>query len=82
MADTTDERVVRLLEEIRDTQREHLERYKEGLRNQADSVAMQRQMQQAAMRRMKLLPWLLGIVMFLIAIVLGMLVRIIMFRYR
>jgi hypothetical protein len=43
---------------------------------------MQRQMQQAAMRRMKLLPWLLGIVMFLIAIVLGMLVRIILFRYR
>lgn len=37
----TDERILRVLEEIRDLQREHAERYGEALRNQAESIRLQ-----------------------------------------
>ncbi len=39
----SDERVVELLTEIRDLQRTHLEKYEEALRNQAESIAAQKQ---------------------------------------
>lgn len=45
----TDERVVRLLEEIRDLQRQHAERYGEALRNQEESIRLQ----QAGLRRVR-----------------------------
>ncbi len=45
----TDERVVRLLEEIRDLQRHHAERYGEALRNQEESIRLQ----QAGLRRVR-----------------------------
>lgn len=45
----SDERVIRLLEEIRDLQRQHAERYGEALRNQEQSI----QLQQAGLRRVR-----------------------------
>jgi CHASE3 domain sensor protein len=47
--DTTDDRMVRLLEEIRDLQRQHAERYGEALRNQEESIRLQ----QAGLRRVR-----------------------------
>jgi CHASE3 domain sensor protein len=45
----SDDRVVRLLEEIRDLQRHHMERYGEALRNQEESIRLQ----QAGLRRVR-----------------------------
>jgi CHASE3 domain sensor protein len=45
----TEERVIRLLEEIRDLQRQHAERYGEALRNQEESIRLQ----QAGLRRVR-----------------------------
>ncbi|HJR51388.1 MAG TPA: hypothetical protein VJ794_09805 [Gemmatimonadales bacterium] len=45
----SDERVIRLLEEIRDLQRQHAERYGEALRNQEQSI----QLQPAGLRRVR-----------------------------
>ncbi len=45
----TDDRVIRLLEEIRDLQRQHAERYGEALRNQEESIRLQ----QAGLRRVR-----------------------------
>ena len=47
----TEDRTVRLLEEIRDLQRQHVERYGEALRNQQESIRLQ----QAAMRRVRVI---------------------------
>ena len=47
----TDERVIRLLEEIRDLQRQHGERYGQALRNQEESIRLQ----QAALRRVRVI---------------------------
>jgi CHASE3 domain sensor protein len=46
----SDERVIRLLEEIRDIQRQHAERYGEALRNQEESIRLQ----QAGLRRVRI----------------------------
>ena len=46
----TDDRIVRLLEEIRDLQRQHAERYGEALRNQEESIRLQ----QAGLRRVRI----------------------------
>jgi len=48
-----DDRALRLLEEIRDLQRQHLENYKEGLRNQRESIELSRQFSDQAARRLK-----------------------------
>ena len=45
----TDDRLIRLLEEIRDLQRQHAERYGEALRNQVESIRLQ----QAGLRRVR-----------------------------
>ena len=45
----SDEPVIRLLEEIRDLQRQHAERYGEALRNQEESIRLQ----QAGLRRVR-----------------------------
>ncbi len=47
----SDDRTVRLLEEIRDLQRQHMERYGEALRNQQESIRLQ----QAAMKRVRVI---------------------------
>ena len=44
-----DDRMIRLLEEIRDLQRHHGERYGEALRNQEESIRLQ----QAGLRRVR-----------------------------
>jgi hypothetical protein len=46
-----DDRVIRLLEEIRDLQRQHAERYGEALRNQEESIRLQ----QAGLRRVRII---------------------------
>jgi hypothetical protein len=46
-----DDRVVRLLEEIRDLQQRHMERYGEALRNQEESIKLQ----QAGLRRVRVI---------------------------
>ena len=48
---TDDDRVVRLLEEIRDLQREHAQRYGDALRNQGESIRLQ----QAGLRRVRVI---------------------------
>jgi hypothetical protein len=47
----TDDRVIRLLEEIRDLQRQHGERYGEALHNQQESIRLQ----QVALRRVRII---------------------------
>ena len=47
----TDDRTIRLLEEIRDLQRQHAERYGEALRNQEESIRLQ----QAGLRRVRVI---------------------------
>jgi len=51
----SDEQVVKLLEEIRDLQRQHVENYKEAIRNQQESIRMQKEWQAQATRRLRLL---------------------------
>jgi CHASE3 domain sensor protein len=46
-----DDRIIRLLEEIRDLQRQHGERYGEALRNQQESIRYQ----QAGLRRVRVI---------------------------
>ena len=46
-----DDRIIRVLEEIRDLQRQHMERYGEALRNQQESIRLQ----QAGLRRVRVL---------------------------
>lgn len=42
----TDEKVVKVLEDIRELQREHLAQYKVALQNQQEAIAMQKRMAQ------------------------------------
>jgi t-SNARE complex subunit (syntaxin) len=44
-----DEQVIKLLEEIKDLQTQHLEKYKEALKNQQEAIEIQRR----AVRRQK-----------------------------
>jgi hypothetical protein len=46
-----DDRVIRLLEEIRDLQRAHVENYKDALQNQQESIRMNREWQRKASQR-------------------------------
>lgn len=55
----SDERVIRLLEEMRDLQRQHLERYAEALRNQQESLRLQ----QAGVRRVRGILGFAGVVL-------------------
>ena len=64
----TDERVIRLLEEVRDLQREHLEHYKEALRNQAEAIQLQREWSAATKRRLRVVFVLIAIVLALIIV--------------
>ena len=59
-----DEQVIKLLEEIRDLQKLHIENYKEALRNQQESIDIQKR----ASRRQKItsLVWGLILVAFLV----------------
>ena len=46
-----DDRIVKLLEEIRDLQRQHVENYKDALRNQEESIEMNREWHRKASQR-------------------------------
>ena len=47
----TDDRLIQLLEEIRDLQKEHVQRYGEALRNQQESIRLQ----QTGLRRVRVI---------------------------
>ena len=64
---TDDDRVIRLLEEIRDLQRHIVERYGEALRNQEKSIRLQ----QAGLRRVRVI---LGFATIALVLAVGMLV--------
>jgi hypothetical protein len=64
---TDDDRVIRLLEEIRDLQRHNVERYGEALRNQEESIRLQ----QAGLRRVRII---LGFATIALVLAVGMLV--------
>lgn len=53
----TDEKIVRLLEEIRDLQKLHVENYKDALKNQQEAILIQKQ----AVRRQKITQVVLGL---------------------
>jgi hypothetical protein len=57
----TDDRIVRVLEEIRDLQRQHVERYGEALRNQQESIRLQ----QAGLRRVRVILGFAAVVLIL-----------------
>ena len=61
-----DDRVVRLLEEMRDLQRQHVESYREALRNQAESIRLQ----QVALRRIRLVLGFAAVALILVLVVL------------
>ena len=63
----TDDRIARLLEEIRDLQRQHGERYGEALRNQQESIRLQ----QAGLRRVRVI---LGFAAVVLVLAVGMLI--------
>lgn len=58
-----DEQVVKLLEEIRDLQKLHVENYKDAIKNQQEAIALQKN----AMRRQKI--FLALLIVFIAAIV-------------
>jgi hypothetical protein len=62
-----DDRVIQLLEEIRDLQRRNVERYGEALRNQEESIRLQ----QAGLRRVRVI---LGFATIVLVLAVGMLV--------
>jgi hypothetical protein len=45
-----DDRIVKLLEEIRDLQRQHVANYQDALRNQQEAIGMQRAATRRVMR--------------------------------
>jgi hypothetical protein len=67
----TDDRVVHLLEEIRDLQREHAQRYGEALRNQQESIRLQ----QTGLRRVRII---LAFAAFVLVLAIGTLLVLLM----
>jgi CHASE3 domain sensor protein len=63
----SDDRIIQLLEEIRDLQRQHVDRYGEALHNQQESIGLQ----QAALRRVRII---LGFATIVLIMAVGMLV--------
>jgi CHASE3 domain sensor protein len=61
-----DDRMVRLLEEMRDLQRQHVDSYREALLNQAESIKLQ----QEAMKRVRMILVLAGVGLVLVLVVL------------
>ena len=67
----TDDRIIRLLEEIRDLQRQHGERYSEALQNQQESIRLQ----QAGLRRVRVI---LAFATIAVVLAVGMLVLLVL----
>jgi hypothetical protein len=69
-----DERVVRLLEEIRDLQRQHAERYGEALHNQQESIRLQ----QDGLRRVRVILGFAAVVLIMaVGVLLLLLMRVV-----
>jgi CHASE3 domain sensor protein len=64
-----DDRVVQLLEEIRNSQRDLLEHYKRALANQEEALSIQREWRKTAARRLTYVTILIVIVLVLIFVV-------------
>jgi hypothetical protein len=75
MTDSSDDRVVRVLEEMRDAQREQLALSRQAIENQTEAIRVQRDLQGAARGRLKLIAGLIVFVLLMIVVVLGMLMR-------
>ena len=56
-----EEQVIKILEEIRDLQKLHIENYKDALKNQQESVELQRR----AVRRQKITALSMGFLLFI-----------------
>ena len=70
----SDDQVVRLLEEIRDLQRQHAERYGEALHNQQESIRLQ----QAGLRRVRVILGFAAVVLIMaVGVLLLMLMRVV-----
>jgi CHASE3 domain sensor protein len=54
-----DDQILRVLEEIRDLQKQHMENYQDALRNQREAIAIQK----SAMRRVRWLVAMIGVVL-------------------
>ena len=69
-----DDRVIRLLEEIRDIQRRHAERYGEALQNQQESIRLQ----QAGLRRVRVILGFAAVVLIMaVGVMLLLIVRVV-----
>lgn len=62
-----DEQVIKLLEEIRDLQKLHIENYKDALKNQQESIEISRR----AVRRQKISYFVIGGILLVFLIVLA-----------
>lgn len=62
-----EEQIIKLLEEIRDLQKQHVENYKDALKNQQESIAIQK----TAMRRQKIALIAVGLFMLGILVILA-----------
>jgi hypothetical protein len=70
----SDDQVVRLLEEIRDLQRQHAERYSEALHSQQESIRLQ----QAGLRRVRVILGFAAVVLIMaVGVLLLMLMRVV-----
>ena len=75
MTEPDADRAAKILEEMRDLQREHVTLYTQALKNQEDALRIQRELQITASRRLRFIPALIVFVLVLIVVVLGMLMR-------
>jgi flagellar biosynthesis/type III secretory pathway M-ring protein FliF/YscJ len=66
-----EEQVIKLLEEIRDLQKSHVENYKEALKHQEESIGIQK----VAVRRQKMVFLLAGL------LIVGLLVFLVLFAF-
>ena len=73
-----DDRVIPLLEEIRDLQRQQVDAYARALRNQEEALGRQRQI----VGRARLLYLVVGAVIFLLLIIVVELLRYVLTHYR
>jgi cell division protein FtsL len=72
-----EDRVARLLEEIRDLQRQHFATYRQALDNQQEAVRMQRE----GMTRARKLLWAVGVVIAIVLVMVLVLLRYILRHY-
>lgn len=75
MTDASDDRIVRVLEEMRDAQREQLALSRQAIENQSEAIRAQRDLQAAARGRLRVIAGLIVFVLLMIVVILGVLMR-------